>query len=76
MIIDLIQSRKHGDFLSYTPSSFYNAVRGYGEIGDEITLAMDEGTENDVKRELCTYIVSNGYNQEFCNYINSVDWLN
>jgi hypothetical protein len=47
----------------------------YGEVGFGITAAMDGGTEEDVKRELCKYIKDNEYNMELCEYINKVNWL-
>lgn len=42
-----------------------------GPIAD----AMDGGTEEDVKRELCRYIDAEDYNPEIKDYVNSVDWL-
>ena len=59
----------------YDPHKFYTDVVGYGEIGDDIARAMDGGTEEDVKRALCEYIDSNGYNPGIKKYINSRDWL-
>ena len=44
-------------------------------IGDNITRAMDFGTEEDVKKALCDYVISNGYNIALCDYINNVNWL-
>lgn len=78
MIIDLILDRKDG--YKYNPKEFYNEVMEYGdiwpELADPITRAMDSGTEQDVKNELCLYITKCGYNPQICNYINSVEWLN
>ena len=73
MIIDLILDRKDG--VHYEPARFYYGVMDYGEVGFGITAAMDGGTEEDVKRELCKYIKDNEYNMELCEYINSVNWL-
>lgn len=73
MIIDCILDRKDG--WKYTPKQFYLDVMGYGEIGHEITRAMDAGTEEDVKQALCDYIEYNDYNMEICKYIRSVTWL-
>ena len=73
MIIDLILDRKDG--VHYEPARFYYGVMNYGEVGFGITAAMDGGTEEDVKRELCKYIKDNEYNMELCEYINSVNWL-
>lgn len=72
MIIDLILDRKDGD--EYKAKSFYNDVVDYCS-GDEISRAMDGGTEKDVKKALCRYIIDNEYNVDICNYIMSVDWL-
>ena len=73
MIIDLILDRKDG--VHYEPARFYYGVMDYGEVGFGITAAMDGGTEEDVKRELCKYIKDNEYNMELCEYINKVNWL-
>ena len=78
MIIDLILDRKDG-FTEYKPKEFYNECMEYNGIfkgiAEGITKAMDYGTEEEVKAELCEYIIKNGYNTEICNYVNSVDWL-
>ena len=55
-------------------------VHTYGDSGiliiaDGITRAMDGGTEEEVKAELCNYILKNGYNTEICKFIQSVNWL-
>lgn len=51
----------------------YNSIF-YG-IADGITRAMDGGTEEEVKAELCNYILKNGYNTEICEFIQSVNCL-
>lgn len=73
MIIDLILDRKDG--YRYNAHEFYGEVMEYGEVGFEITRAMDEGTEEDVKNALCQYIDENEYNPEIKKYINYVNWL-
>lgn len=73
MIIDVILDRKDG--VPYSPHNFYFDVLRYGRIGDNITRALDAGTENDVKRALCEYVHDNEYNPAICDYINSVNWL-
>ena len=73
MIVDLILDRKDG--AKYNAHDFYVDVMGYGEIGEDITRAMDFGTESDVRRELCEYITANEYNPAICDYINSREWL-
>lgn len=82
MIIDLILDRK--DFgavftdngsVKYNANDFYRAIFDYGEIGFDITRALDCGTEQDTKRALCDYIDNEQYNPDIKDYINSVDWL-
>ena len=73
MIIDIILNRKDSD--SYKPSDFYWDILGYGKLGDDITRAMDYGTEKEVKEALCKFIVEQYYNPAICDYINSVNWL-
>lgn len=78
MIIDLILDRLFG--FKYNAREFYMQVQAYGEtFGDiawDITRAMDGGDEEDVKRELRYYIISQEYNPAICDYIDSVNWLN
>ena len=83
MIIDLILDRK--DNMEIDGIDIYNAHDFYIEcmeyngifkgIADGITSAMDYGTEEDIKKELCKYINNSGYNEKICDYINSVNWL-
>ena len=73
MIIDLILDRKDGD--KYQPSKFYHDCMGYGEVGNDITAAMDYGNEPDIKKAICQYIIDNDYNLDICKYVNRVNWL-
>lgn len=77
MIIDEILERKEG--MPYNSKEFYDYVSYWAEtdndVGTGIARALDGGTEEDVKRELCKYIKEQGYNPEICDYINSVNWL-
>ena len=74
MIIDQILDRKDG--IRYNPKDFYNYCMGYMDgIGDDISRAMDYGTETDVKKALCDYIIEQEYNPEICLYVCSVKWL-
>ena len=82
MIIDLILDRKdalENDVKNYNAHEFYMECMGYNStfygIADGILQAMDEGTEENVKNELCLYILRNGYNSDICDFINSVEWL-
>ena len=77
MIIDEILERKDG--MPYNSKEFYDYVSYWAEtdtdVGTGIARALDGGTEEDVKRELCKYVKEQGYNPEICDYINSVNWL-
>lgn len=73
MIIDRILDRKDG--LEYNPGQFYRDCLAYGRVGDDITRAMDGGTEEDVKRSLCQYIRENEYNPLLIDYINRINWI-
>lgn len=73
MIIDRILDRKEYGY--YKPDKFYKDMLDYGGYGKDISLAMDYGTEEDVRRELCKYIDGCEYNPEIKDYINSVSWL-
>ena len=78
MIIDLILDRKdwaEDGVKNYDPARFYRWVVDYGDIGQDISAAMDYGTESDVKAALCAYVIDNDYNPAVCGYINSVKWL-
>ena len=76
MIIDLILDRKDGH--EYNAREFYYEVLEYEStfnFNRGISRAMDGGTEQDVKKALCDYVISQRYNTEICTYINSVNWL-
>jgi len=71
MVIDFILDRKDG--YGYDTKEFYDACMAYEEF--DIARALDSGTEKDVKKALCNYIIDNDYNKSICKYINSVNWL-
>ena len=78
MIIDLILDRRDDErdgIHRYDPVKFYCDCICYGDIGEDITRAMDYFSEKGVKEALCEYIHTNEYNPEICDYIKSVDWL-
>lgn len=82
MIIDIILDRKgfeeDGVTDYYNPKYFYDMMMAYGEYGGsgyDIARAMDSGTEDDVRRELCRYIDNNNYNPQIKDYINNRDWI-
>lgn len=79
MIIDKILDRIDDEELfetdRYNAHDFYFDVLRYGEIGNEITRAMDYGTNEDVQKALCNYIDENDYNPQIKNYINTREWL-
>ena len=83
MIIDLILDRKYdieNGVDEYDAHKFYTECVWYDSIfwgvADGIIRAMDCGTEDDVKKELCEYIVNNSYNSEICDFVKTVNWLN
>ena len=76
MIIDLILDRKGGN--EYNAHDFYCDVMEYEStfnFNRAISRAMDGGTEQDVKKALCDYVINQRYNTGICTYINSVNWL-
>ena len=73
MIIDLILDRKDGT--KYDATEFYRNCVRYGDVGIDITRAMDLGTESDVQKALCEYIDCNEYNPAIKEYVRSVRWL-
>ena len=73
MIIDLILDRPYNR--TYRAAAFYRDVMLYGEVGHDITRAMDYGTEDDVKRALCAYIINQGYSLDCIKYVMACDWL-
>ena len=78
MIIDLILDRKYLEEIGqpdYKPKRFYDDCMEYGGSGWYIARAMDFGTEEQVKEQLCIYIDNCKYNSEIKDYINSVNWL-
>ncbi len=78
MIIDRILDRKddiEAGIMDYRPKQFYLDCLKYGRVGDGITMAMDYGEEDDVKRALCEYVIDNEYNPEICDFVKSVNWL-
>lgn len=81
MIIDMIIERQNG--LEYDPKEFYEYVTKEEQIFFEdtsdnlisISRSMDTLKELDVKKELCWYIINQGYNPTLCDFVMSVDWL-
>ena len=73
MIVDLILDRREGK--KYKASEFYRGCFVYGDIGTDITAAMDYGSEKDVKDALKQYIEDQEYNQDIKSFIDAVDWL-
>ena len=79
MIIDRILDRKgfeeDGVMDYYNPREFYHDMMAYGGSGINIARAMDCGTEDDVRKELCGYIDRNNYNPQIKEFINKVNWI-
>lgn len=78
MLIDAILDRRddrNDGIYNYNPKRFYEYINGFGiESYDRVAHAMDEGTEEDVKRALCDYIDTE-YPAHIKDFVNSVDWL-
>ena len=77
MLVDIIFDRRDG--VSYSPSKFEDEVKEYCEAFPSYTPvynALIDGSEEDVKEELCRYIDDEWYgNPLIKNYINGVNWL-
>ncbi len=77
MIIDLILDRKDGD--PYNPKTFYNNIMEYNKVFNNsfeyISKAMNEGTDYDVKKALCKYILDNDYNIEIMKFVLKSKWI-
>ena len=77
MLVDLILDRRDG--VSYSPSEFEEEVKEYCETFPSYIPVYDaliNGSEDDVKDELCRYIDDewNG-SPPIKDYINSVNWV-
>lgn len=72
MLVDFILDRKEG--IEYDPRELYDYCQEE-EAYWGVARALDGGTEEDIKGELCGYILGNGYNPDICDYICSVNWL-
>ncbi len=75
MIIDVILDRKNG-----RPYNSYDVLKYiYDEAMlfkfDYIIDALDYGDEIHIKRALCKYIDTQGYDPAIKDYINYVNWL-
>ena len=82
MIIDIILDRyddeRDGLPHAYDPREFYWEVMKWSDLNphaDLITSAMDGGTEDDVRRELCAYIDAEDYNPSIKFWINGRTWI-
>lgn len=78
MVVDYILDRKQG--VPYDAKDFYDYVQDeysiwHSDIFENILLALDYGTNEDVQKALCNYIIKQDYNLKICDYINSMDWL-
>lgn len=81
MIIDVILDRrgyekKDGD-LGWWNREHLRDIYDYAmEFGfHDLARAVDGGTEQDIRRELCRYIDTQKYNPGIKKYIRSVKWL-
>lgn len=67
-------------FLPYNARNFYYNVLNYyqtfrNDLHENILKALDYGTNKDIQKALCDYILQGGYNPSICDYINNVNWL-
>lgn len=75
LIIDRMESENENGLDLYEPNNFYFDLMGYGGTCDDITRAMDTGTEEDVIKLLCDYVLNNGYKPSICEYIKRKSWI-
>lgn len=77
MIIDLLLDRKDG--AKYCPEAFYRDIRAYeSELDiDYISKALDYGSDRDVHKALCKYLVDFDYiyDPALFEYVTSVPWI-
>jgi hypothetical protein len=77
MLVDLIWDRRDG--VSYSPSEFEEEVKEYCEFFPSYIPVYDaliNGSEDDVKEELCRYIDDEWFGSRLIkDYIYSVNWL-
>jgi len=77
MLVDLIFDRRDG--VSYSPSKFEEEVKEYCETFPSYIPVYDaliNGSEDDVKDELCRYIDDEWRGSRLIkDYINGVNWL-
>lgn len=74
MIIDTIIDRRDG--CAYGPDDMrymYDEAEMFGFI--DLARALDSGSDDEIRRELCRYIDDGGYRQEIKSYVNAVDWI-
>lgn len=76
MLVDLILDRRDG--VSYSPSEFEEEVKEYCETFPSYIPVYDaliNGSEDDVKEELCSYIDDEWHGSPLIkDYIRSVSW--
>lgn len=72
-ILDRYDNEKYGDF-EYNAHDFYFDIFDYGRIGDNITRAMDGGTEEDTQNALAEYITKNEYNPRIIDWVRQRVW--
>lgn len=76
MLIDVILDRRDG--VKYDARRLYDYLQEGGVVFPfywDYARVMDEGTEEEMKSALCSYVTECGYSPEICDYIRSVDWL-
>lgn len=74
MIIDTIMDRRDGCAYGHDDMTYmHEEAETFGFV--DLARALDSGSEDDIRRELCRYIDDGGYRQDVKKYVNSVDWI-
>ena len=74
MIIDLILDRKQNEE-SFDPVMFAFDVHDYSDVFPHyVEMILGPKDEAGRKAGLCAYVRAEGYPEDICKYINSVNW--
>lgn len=74
MIIDTILDRRDGCAYGHDDMTYMHEDAEMFGFSD-LACALDSGSDDDIRRELCRYIDDGGYLQDLKKYVNSVDWI-
>lgn len=73
MIIDEILDVRDG--FKQTPDLKYMYDEATLFRFNDLARALDCGSNKDIQKALCDYIIDCEYNPEICEFINTFDWL-